>query len=109
MKIVDRKTFLAMPENTVFSKFKPCIFEQVCIKENTFEDDFYFYSISSDAIDADGDDFSDKLMVNPLGTSLKMDFDVLSRDGCFDENQLFAVWEKQDIKDLISKLEKCIK
>lgn len=35
MRIVDRKTFLAMPIGTVFSKYEPCVFGNLCIKGET--------------------------------------------------------------------------
>ncbi len=34
-----------------------------------------------------------------------MDFDCLSRDGCFDQNQLFIIWEAKDVKQLIDRLQ----
>ena len=42
------------------------------------------------------------------GTSLDMDFRCSGRDGCFEKDQLFAVWEKKDVEMLISRLQECI-
>jgi hypothetical protein len=111
MKIVNLKQFLAMPDNTLFSKFAPCYFEGLQIKVcNTGERDFCTQEIA-DAIEAhDSGEFCDKLdesLAN--GTSVAMDFDCNGRDGCFDEEQLFAVYERADIEGMIELLKRCLK
>lgn len=109
MKIINRKAFLGLPANTVFSKYEPCCFENLCIKGDTLPYDFTLQSIE-DAIDCCGsEDFANKLDdAEKNGISLKMDFDCMARDGMFDENQLFAVWEKSDVVALIERLQKCV-
>jgi len=110
MKIVDRKTFLAMPEGILFSKYKPCVFEALEIKGDTWShcDDFLVQEIV-DAIDCTGsDDFGDKCQLMEEGISAALDFDCMSRDGCFDAAQLFAVWEGDDISALIERLQYCV-
>jgi hypothetical protein len=111
MKIVDRKTFLALPEWTVFSKYTPCIFGELQIKGSTLKSsgDFCAYSITS-AIDRDSsEDFFDKLeRMEKNGEAVPMDFDSGGRDGCFDLDQLFAVWDEQDVRKLIGRLEQSI-
>jgi len=109
MKIVDLKTFRSLPENTVFSKYAPCFFDDLQIKGETWEYDFVSQSIA-DAIECSGsDDFSSKLESAELtGKSLTMDFDSYGRDGLFDGDQLFAVWESNDVKALIERLTLCL-
>lgn len=107
MKIVDRKTFLSLPAGTLFSKFEPDIFSDIRIKEDTCGDNDWFEQQIADAIECSGsENFADKCdrMVN--GESVKMDFDCIGRDGCFDDDQLFAVWEQADIDALIARLQK---
>lgn len=109
MKIVDRKTFLGLPPGTLFSKFEPMIFGDLSIKEETISDseDFYYQQIS-DAVawEYPGEFFDILYIAMKTGESLKMDFDCPTRDGLFDENQLFAIWERDDVMALISRLEK---
>jgi hypothetical protein len=109
MKIVNRATFLAMPANTLFSKYAPCYFEGLTIKGDTWGNDFLTQQIA-DAIDsAGGGDFTNKLeRAEELGESLAMDFDCMGRDGCFDDGQLFAVWEPDDVVALIERLKDCL-
>jgi len=105
MRIVDRKTFLALPEGTVFSKYEPCVFESLCIKGETWGNDFLVQYIDS-ALDVQNcGEFSEKLEASKEnGSSVSMDFDCMSRDGCFDDDQLFAVWERSDVEALITRL-----
>lgn len=105
MKIVNRETFLAMPEGTLFSKYHPCVFEDLCIKGETWDSDFQVQQVV-DAIECTGSgDFSNRLHRSEiLGESLPMDFNCMGRDGCFDDDQLFAVWERADVEALIVRL-----
>jgi hypothetical protein len=110
MKIVNLQQFLAMPNETLFSKYEPCFFHNLSIKtENCGKRDFFVQQLV-DAIECGGsDDFFNKLEEAQInGVSLKMDFDCGGRDGCFEDDQLFAVWEKEDIEALINRLQKCI-
>lgn len=111
MKIVDRATFLALPLETLFSKYQPCAFEDMCIKGDTIcreggaPIDFYFQALV-DAVAADdsGEFFATLDQAEQTGESVRLDFDCQQRDGCFDQDQLFAVWERADVDALIDRL-----
>ena len=109
MKIVNRETFLALPPGTLFSKYEPCVFEDLCIKGETWGNDFQVQQIA-DAIESTGcEDFSKRLFHSEVeGDSLPMDFNCMGRDGCFDDDQLFAVWERADVEALIVRLTKTL-
>jgi hypothetical protein len=111
MKIVDRKTFLALPEDTLFAKYAPCYVEELTIKGETLtgSDDFYYQAIAL-AVDAnDSEEMFHRLHESQeTGCSVPMNFDVQGRDGCFDEGQLFAVYERQDVEALIERLKRCL-
>lgn len=110
MKIVDRKTFLFMPPETVFCKYFPCVFEEMRIKLDTFGDDFTYQGVIGEIECHSGYERIDDLFRSiETGESLTMCFDDVSRDGCFDEDQLFAVLERQDVANLISRLAKALK
>jgi hypothetical protein len=113
MKIVDRKTFLAMPRGTVYAKYAPCYFEDLAIKEDTWTDDFLYQAINDALAMEPGidcasqmDDLAERSLAT--GSSIAMDFDCLGRDGLFDEDQLFAVWEPQDVRALIARLQRTL-
>lgn len=107
MKIVDRKTFLEMPDGVLFSKYKPSVFENICIKGETLpsNNDFFVQQIV-DAVKCDDSgefcDILDDSVKN--GTSFALDFECEGRDGLYEEDQLFAVWEKDDVIGLIDRL-----
>lgn len=110
MKIVDLTTFCALPSGTLYSKYVPCYFDSLTIKGETRGRDFLTQQIA-DAIESKGsDDFSDQLFeAQHSGVSLTMDFDCMGRDGCFNDNQLFAVWERADVEALILRLQETLK
>jgi hypothetical protein len=112
MKIVDRKTFLALPGEVLFSKYEPCFFGPLEIRGDVWAhcNDFLSRQVA-DAIECAGsNDFSNKLEDAEIsGVSLPMDFEICGRDGCFDADQLFAVWEREDVLKLIDRLARLVK
>lgn len=109
MKIVNRTQFLAMPPGTVFAKFQPLVFEELEIKHDTRGNDYWYQQIVG-ALDAgDSGEWGDLLEDSrETGSSIPMDFDCLSRDGCFDDDQLFAVFEPADVEQLIDRLQQAL-
>lgn len=109
MKIVDRVTFLAMPSGTLYSKYAPCYLEALYIKGETWGNDWLAQDIN-DAVDCAGSsEFSDVLLkAEKDGESFNLDFHCESRDGCFEDGQLFAVWEPNDVAALIARLQESL-
>lgn len=105
MRIVDRKTFLGMPNGTMFAKYEPCVFGPLEIKCDTYGSDFVSQQIIN-AIDGhDSGEVMDMLDASEeTGCSIPMNFDCAGRDGCFDEDQLFAVLETADVDKLIERI-----
>ena len=111
MRIVGLQEFLKMPGDTLFSKYETYVFGPLCIKEDSISDIDFFYVQLSDAIDA-GDSaelFNELDNAVKTGTSLKIDLHVWSRDGMFDKEQLFAIWELEDIKSLSFRIDECVR
>lgn len=110
MRIVNLKQFLALPNETLFSKYQPCSFGELEIKvENCGARDFVTQDIAGAIAHNDSGEFIDKLEdARENGTSLPMDFDFAGRDGCFVDEQIFAVWERADIETLIERLKICL-
>lgn len=104
MRIVNRAEFLAMPTGTVFNKWTPLILGDPCIKGATWGNDFlvqYLDQIQSPEFE----DYMDSLYRLEAGVEIPMDFDSGSRDGLFDDDQLFAVWSDADVEALITRLQ----
>lgn len=113
MKIVNRNTFLSMPEGTVYSKYEPIFFGPLCIKGETIHregaGDFWYQNIA-DAIDSDNQAEMELLMdsAERNGSSVPLYLHSEFRDGLYDEHQLFAVWEPNDVTALIVRLQEAM-
>ena len=108
MKIINLKQFKKMPVGTVFAKYQPCVFNDLMVLRGHSEVesfyDFYYDSIIGNVRNDSSSDFVDKCRAMEKGESCKLDFEFTGRDGCFDENQLSAIYEKQDVIDFIYRL-----
>ena len=111
MKIVNRKTFLGMPAGTVFAKFSPHIFGDLCIKGESIGDIDFFYQQIVDAIAArdSGEEVDILDAALEEGAELEFDFYCETRDGLYEQDQLFAVWSAKDVRTLIGRLEKTVR
>lgn len=111
MLIVDRKTFMAMPAGTVFAKYEPCVFGDLSIKEDTIGDiDFCVQEIIPWFTNTvDFSTWADALEAAANGVpSPPLDYDICGRDGMFEVDQLFAVFERHDVEALIARLTKSL-
>lgn len=110
MKIVNLQTFRTLPSGTIFMKYAPCYFEALSVKGDTLEHDFVSGEMAAPVDANDSGEWADKLFeAAENGTSVGLDFDCYGRDGCFEDKQLFAVYEKEDMEKLIAKLQECVK
>ena len=102
---------MKLPSATLFSKYEPCVFGGLCIKEDSISDIDFFYVPLAVAIDVSDSVqlFNDLDRAVETGASLKIDLHVWSRDGMFDKQQLFAIWELEELKSLSYRIEECIK
>ncbi len=109
MKIVDRKTFLAMPSGTVYSLYAPCVFEQLQVKSTDCGDNDWIYCNLISPLHCDS---TEHFLLNceemERGGSVPLDFSLSERDGCFEKDQLFAVWEESDVSALIARLREAL-
>ena len=115
MRILNREEFFEMPENTLYSKYEPCNMQAMEIKGKTIkgfqgEPIDWFMQRIHDSIECDSSEqFSERLfLAQEEGVGIDMDFNIQGRDGCFDEKQLFAVWEKDDVRMLVERLKECL-
>lgn len=108
MKIVDLKTFRALPEGTIAAKYEPCVFGDLFVKGETWEVDFILAYLTNEIDASSSDDMMDKMDRAEAGEAVPMSFEEYMRDGLFEDGQLFAVWEKADVEGLIAKLTTCL-
>ena len=112
MKIVDRKTFLSLPSGTIYARFRPDIFTGLEIKRETLyspEDatalDWFYTSLLDNVAGEKPEAVDDAIDAARMkGASVPLDFDTLERDGGYDEEEMFGIYELDDILDLIGAI-----
>lgn len=107
MRIVDRATFLALPAGTVYAKYQPQICESISIKQSCVGDNDWTYTPldTISFIDSEDDgDLSDKLDGMEAGDEVKTEMYISYRDGLFNKNDRFMIYDQTDTKNLIELL-----
>ncbi len=103
MKIYNRKDFLNLPLGIIFCKGIKWCFDSLCMKGDSCGNDFYY--VDQCCIDANnGGELVDRLedsLIN--GTSYIINHNS-ARDGLFNEEDIFLVYEKEDLEFLINVL-----
>ena len=107
MKIFSRSEFMKLPEGTIFSSGERFAFSYLHIKGETWGVDF----LQSSLIDIESfscqenfdrlDEMDQKGVSYPIRTSYE-------REGLFDENMVYLVYEKEDLKYMIEQMEKAL-
>lgn len=108
MKIYKRADFLNLPEGTLFRIGRPYCFGNIQVKASTLENDFVRMDLGNwEAVDSGDWDYKCDQMIN--GESIPMTDDFYDRDGCFDDEDIFLVFEKDDLHKLKSIVDEAIK
>lgn len=112
MKIVDKKDFLKLKKGTLFCKYERCNTGEVCIfMGECNSDDFYFKPIFEiDESQSPFDNYPELLLdAEKNNKNLKIDTTLDSmRDGIFDNDEKYMVFEFNDTVDLRKILDKAI-
>jgi len=112
MRIINLTEFRALPAGVVFAKYEPCFFGELCVKDDTIDCtcDFYYSELCCDFEHGGSSDFVDKLATAQQDRthSIPVDFHGVQRDGLFERDQLFAVYEQADLDAMIEKLRSCV-
>lgn len=111
MRIYDREGFMRLPEGTIYTKAGECGFGKLLVKMGTislepynqYVDWAYIDPLDIDANDPDKWDERYDLMKNE-GASFPMNM-ATSRDGMFDESELFLVLDCEDLEKLGNMIE----
>jgi hypothetical protein len=110
MRIIGLKEFLALEGEVLFSKYVPQYFQAPEIKLcNAGDRDFCTQRVA-DSIKANSSDQEMDLLfrAQETGESFELDFDCGGRDGMYNDNQLFAIWEPQDVRQLLARLQQIV-
>lgn len=108
LKIINREQFLKLPNGVLYAKFEPCVFGDIAIKEDSSSNGWLYQDLLELDVNDSGEWTDTLFEAIEKGTSFKLDYDCLGRDGMFDDKQLFAVFEKEDVVMLIERLKKTV-
>lgn len=111
MKIVNRDEFLKCPAGTIFSHYQDVIFEGLMVKGDSIVGDdgdnidFWYENLIGNIKSSGSNDFIDKILrARESESSLELEWDSHERDGLYDKEQLYAVYDKKDHFQLIQNL-----
>jgi hypothetical protein len=110
MKIVNRQEFLSSPGGTVYSKYHEggCVFD-FCIKTskaNELDNDWYYVDLIGYPDNLDIFDYIDDSIRNQveLDREFELNHDVVQRDGMFDSDDYFMIFDRKDLNKILNKL-----
>lgn len=110
MRIVNRAEFLKLPEGTLYSKYRTADFDLLAIKAQTTGNDFLTMTLADAIAWDDNADFTVTCFrLEEPGVSIPVDLDFFGRDGSFEPDQMFAVWERADVLALVARLQECLR
>jgi len=96
MRVYTRQDFLDLPEGTIFCKGVKWNFDGLCIKGKTWPNDFIFRDLT--IIDSSGsNDCFDKLEDSITNGSSYPLNEAYARDGSFDSESLYLVFDSDDL------------
>jgi len=111
MKIVNRKQFLKLPNGTIYCSFnkKNFSFNGFSLKLESLSNDWYYMDLT----DFDNWDNSEERIENiqkmiAEGKEYPLSLNCSSRDGMFEEDEMFCIYDKQDIERIINVLSESI-
>lgn len=107
MKILTREQFLRLQGGVLYTKYEPCDLGDLEVKWDSLGCSDWVAQPIVGAFEAhDSGEFCRILdEAQETGCSIPVDFDCAGRDGCFDRDQLFLVWERGDVAKLADLLQ----
>src|SRR6185312_16833490 len=107
MRVVNRKAFLILPVGTIYCKGVPWAFEGLCIKGDSLSNDWIYLHPAWAAAHDSGAAMG--LLETSLETgSLFACENAYGRDGCFDDKEVFLIFEKPDLEALRGHIDRAI-
>lgn len=99
MKIINREEFLKMPSGTVYCKGKPWYWEQICVKRESLENDWYYLELDQVPANDSGEWVENQERMLETGGEMPIQI-IEARDGCFDDKEIFLIYSQDDLKVL---------
>lgn len=111
MRIINLKMFLELPAGTLYMKFEPNVFGPLLIKGGSIMEGEDFLYQQLEEIDADDGIIADRMLEDSEknDASFNLDLDCQGRDGLYHKDQLYAIYERKDVIQLIERLNAALK
>lgn len=107
MRVVDRKTFLTLPAGTIYCKGAPWAFDTICIKDDSLANDWIYLNPAWPSAHDSGE--AVELLETSIATGSSFPCeDAFGRDGCFNEKDVFLIFEMEDLFSLKNRIETAI-
>jgi hypothetical protein len=113
MKILAKQDFLKIQEPILYSNYSPIIFEGLFIKTKSLSlnngelFDFRYNALLPPILSCE-DDADFLFGKGNYGQEFDIEYDNNFREGLFDDEYLYAVYSKEDIKKLINELQELL-
>lgn len=107
MRVVDRKTFLTLPADTVYCKGVQWAFDGLCVKADSLENDWIYLNPAWASAHDSGEAMDLLERSLETGSSFECE-DAFGRDGCFDDKDVFLIFEKKDLLQLRGYIDRAI-
>jgi hypothetical protein len=112
MLIESRQDFMRRPAGTIYCKGKPWFWEQICVKGDTLFHDGkaadWCYRDWAWVSASDSEQAIDRLTLMAEANASFPIEDTEGRDGCFDEQDLFLIFEPEDLAQMAEDIAKAI-
>lgn len=110
MRMVNLKQFLALPAGTIYHEYKRCITGPLSKKHDTISDKDWIEETFEGMPKSNGsEELFDRLDEMEKGKSFPLEHEGTSRNSLYRDEQLFIVYERDDIVTLMLKLDDSIR
>lgn len=109
MKIVTKAEFVKLPAGTLYREYEPCMFSDMRVKgDSTRGGNMDFGVLHLDWVDSveisGGIDIL--FAAHETGSSFGFNYNDHGRDGQYNDKQLYAIYEPNDVAQLIELLQR---
>lgn len=106
MRIVGLDEFLLLPPGAVFAKYRPQIFDELCVKGDSIHEsrDFLYRPLWEPYAENSGALCDSLTAAEERGAEVEIDTDCWQRDGLFEYGQLFAVFSREEVLRIAASL-----
>jgi hypothetical protein len=110
MKIINYDEFVSLPKGTLYRETEPCWFGELQIKQDSINENNDWLLTRLDYLEEShsSDDFIKCYNKMEKGESFNLDIHCSERDGMFDYDRKFLIYEKKDVEKLIELLKTCL-